>query len=152
MIETWFTTSILDDIAAAAGVDGAALANWRDRCLADVYQDGICGGALLHLNIGEAPREVLVPLAHQSALAGIMLATEFLISAVPALRRARSHAPEGRFDVLADPAQLMARPRTRTTGCLCSDSVFLDVYSFKVQQHRESKRRRRESGTGETYE
>ena len=130
--ERWLTAPLVDDIAAAAGIEVAELASWRDRPLADVYQDGICGGALLHLNVGEAPRDVLVPLAHQSVFAGVMLATAFLVSQVAELRAARAAAIEGRFDVLAGPPQVLARPRARTAGCLCGDAVFLDVYRGKV--------------------
>lgn len=129
--ERWLTVPLVDDIAAAAGIEVADLAGWRDRPLADVYQDGICGGALLHLNVGEAPRDVLVPLAHQSVFAGVMLATAFLVAQVPELRAARAAAIEGRFDVLAGLPQVLARPRARTAGCLCGDAVFLDVYRGK---------------------
>lgn len=130
--ERWLTTPLVDDIAATAGIDVADLAGWRDRPLADVYQDGICAGALLHLNVGEAPRDVLVPLAHQSAFAGVMLATTFLVAQAPDLRAARGAAIEGRFDVLAGPRQVLARPRAPTPGCLCGDAVFLDVYRGKA--------------------
>ena len=132
--EQWLARPLADDIAAQAGVDPAALSGWHDRPLADVYQDGICGGALLHLNVGEAPREVLVPLAHQSAFAGIMLAVQLLVARIPELRAARVAAVEGRFDVLAGLPQVLARPRARTPACLCSDSVFRDVYRAKVQR------------------
>jgi hypothetical protein len=130
--ERWLTTPLVDDIAAAADIDAAELADWRDRPLADVYQDGICGGALLHLNVGEAPREVLVPLAHQSAFAGVMLATEFLVAQVPELGAARHQAVEGRYDVLAGLPQVLSRPRAKTRGCICGDVVFLAVYRAKV--------------------
>jgi hypothetical protein len=128
----WLERALVDDIAAAAGVDPAELAPWRERPLADVYQDGICGGALLHLDIGETPRDVIVPLAHQSALAGVMLATEFLIAQVPELAALRPPATEGRYDVLAGLPQVLARPRTRTSGCLCSDAFFLAAHQDKV--------------------
>lgn len=130
--ERWLTTPLVDDIAAAAEIDVAELAGWRDRPLADVYQDGICGGALLHLNVGETSREVLVPLAHQSALAGVMLATEFLVAQLPELRAVRADAVEGRYDVLAGLPQLLARPRARTPRCICGDAVFRDVYRGKL--------------------
>lgn len=133
--ERWLTTPLVDDIAFAAGIEVAELAGWRDRSLADVYQDGICGGALLHLNVGEAPRDVLVPLAHQSALAGVMLATEFLVAQVPGLRGVRAAAAEGRFDVLAGLPQVLARPRARTPRCLCSDAVFRGVYGGKLDEN-----------------
>lgn len=131
--QEWVIRPLVDDLAAEAGIDPAALADWRGRTLADVYQDGICGGALLHLNVGNAPQDVLVPLAHQSALAGIMLAVQLLVAGVPALRDARVAATESRFDVLAGFPQVLARPREQTPACLCSDSVFLDVYRAKVQ-------------------
>ena len=130
--ERWLTTPLVDDIAAAAEIEVTELAGWRDRPLADVYQDGICGGALLHLNVGEVPRDVLVPLAHQSVFAGVMLAATFLVAQVPELRAARAAATEGRFDVLAPLPQVLERPRARTAGCLCEDAVFLDVYRGKL--------------------
>jgi hypothetical protein len=126
--ERWQQTPLVDDIAAAAGIDVSELASWRDRPLADVYQDGICGGALLHLNVGEAPREVLVPLAHQSAFAGVMLAVELIAASVPELQGLRPETTEGRFDVLSGLPQVMPRPRTRTAGCLCGDVVWREVY------------------------
>lgn len=129
--EQWHRRPLVDDIALAAGVDVAELADWRDRPLADVYQDGICGGALLHLNVGEAPREVLVPLAHQSAFAGVMLATELIVATIPELHALRPAAVEGRFDVLAGLPQVLARPRARTEGCLCGDVVWREVYGEK---------------------
>jgi hypothetical protein len=133
-VERWMQTPLVEDIAAAAGIDVAALADWRDRPLADVYQDGICGGALLHLNVGEAPREVLVPLAHQSALAGVMLATQFIAAEVPELAPARPSATEARYDVLAGLPHVFARPRARTPSCLCGDAVFRAVYVGKLDE------------------
>jgi ThiF family len=129
--DQWYARPLVDDIALAADIDVGELASWRDRPLADVYQDGICGGALLHLNVGAAPRKVLVPLAHQSAFAGIMLATELIVASVPALKALRPAAVEGRFDVLAGLPQVLARPRARTDGCLCGDAVWRDVYGGK---------------------
>jgi hypothetical protein len=129
----WLETPLVEDIAAAAEIDVGELAAWRQRLLAEVYQDGICGGALLHLNVGEAPREVLVPLAHQSAFAGVMLATEFLVAQVPELQAARTAAVEGRFDVLSGLPQVLSRPRALTPSCLCRDAVFRDVYRAKAE-------------------
>jgi hypothetical protein len=145
--ERWMQTPLVEDIAAAAAIDAAALVDWRDRPLADVYQDGICGGALLHLNVGEAPREVLVPLAHQSALAGVMLATEFIVAQVPELAAARAGAPEARYDVLAGLPQVLARPRARTSNCLCGDVVWRAVYGGKLHEKALASRPTAESTT-----
>jgi hypothetical protein len=129
--DQWIVRPLVDDIAAASGIDAAELAAWRDKPLAAVYQEGICGGALLHLEVGEAPREVLVPLAHQSAFAGVMLAVELLVASVPELRARRPRAVEGRFDVLAGLPQVLERPRARSERCICGDVVWSAVYADK---------------------
>jgi hypothetical protein len=130
-LPTWLARPLLQDIAAGAGVGEDELAAWRECTLADLYQDGICGGALLHLNVGEVPQEVVVPLAHQSALAGVMLATELIVASVPDLSTARPPAPEARFNVLSGFPQVVTRPRELTVGCICSDSVYRQVYREK---------------------
>lgn len=146
-VERWMQTPLVVDIAAAAGTDVTDLSGWRDRPLADVYQEGICGGALLHLNVGEAPREVLVPLAHQSALAGVMLATQFLVAQIPELAAARPPATEARYDVLAGLPQVLARPRARTPRCLCGDVVFRAVYGDRLDEKALASRPTAESTT-----
>jgi hypothetical protein len=134
----WTQRPILDDIAGAAGIDPSELAAWKDRSLADLYQEGICGGAVLDLGVGEAPREALVPLAHQSAFAGIMLATQLLAANDPALSTARPPQIEGRYDLLSAGPQVLAMPRARTPGCLCYDDVFRAVYAEKFSRSEES--------------
>jgi ThiF family len=129
--QLWAEKPLLVDIAAAAGVEASVLAGWEGRGLTDLYRDGVCGGALLHLGVGAAPSEVLVPLAHQSALAGVMLATQLIIARTPQLIAQRSSAVEGRYDVLAGLPQVLARPRARSAGCICGDSVYRDVYAEK---------------------
>ena len=138
--EQWTERPILDDIATAAGVDSGELAAWRDRSLADLYQDGICGGAVLDLGVGEAPHEALVPLAHQSAFAGIMLATQLIAASDPVLRDARPEQIEGRYDLLSGGCQQLPRPRTPTPGCICSDDVYRDVYLAKFPADQESEK------------
>ncbi len=134
----WTARPLLGDIATAAGVTVNTLAAWEHRPLTDLYSEGICGGALLALNVGSAPREVLVPLAHQSALAGVMLATQLIVAATPALAELRPASVEGRYDVLAGLPQVLARPRARTPDCICSDPVYLDVYADRSTSRRPS--------------
>ncbi|HEX4033722.1 MAG TPA: ThiF family adenylyltransferase [Solirubrobacteraceae bacterium] len=130
----WLQTPLIDAIALAAGIDATELTPWRERPLADVYQDGICGGALLHLDVGAVPRDVLVPLAHQSVFAGVMVATQLIVASVARLKTARAAAVEARFDVLAGMPQVLARPRQPASACLCGDPVFREVYREKAQR------------------
>jgi hypothetical protein len=142
----WTEVSLLEDIALAAGVDPGRLEAWRERPVSELYREGICGGALLDLNVGTAPAEALVPLAHQSALAGVMLAAQLIIARTPQLTAWRPTAIEARYDVLTGLPQVLARPRETTAGCICADDVYRAVYADRSSQvdtrHEDWKRER----------
>jgi hypothetical protein len=127
----WLTNTLGGDLAKAANVDPARLHAWFSAPVDLFYSDAICGGAVLDLRFGELPQEVIVPLAHQSALAGVMLALELMVAQDPALREVRSQVTEARLNVMAAPNQMLPRPRLRTSGCICGDADFLAVYREK---------------------
>lgn len=124
----WYERSILEDVATARSLSIEALAAWRGRPLTELYHEGICGGALVRHEADIASTDVAVPLAHQSVLAGIMLATQVVVASVPELAEWRPAMTEGRLDLLAPMPQMPARPRQRTPGCLCSDPDFLERF------------------------
>jgi hypothetical protein len=123
--EAWAERSLMDDLIGAAVIDEGARAEWSTSTIGSLYRDGICAGGLLP--VGDLPGEVLVPLAHQSALAGIMLVAELLWSRDPHLRRERDAAIEHSFVVLRGFPQVVARPRERTAHCLCADAAYVSV-------------------------
>jgi hypothetical protein len=131
----WTERSLLEDVAVQLGIEANNLAAWAGRLLPDLYRDGICGGALVRKQSSEVPVEMTVPLAHQSVLAGIMLATQVLVAAHPDLRAFRCNAVEARLDLLAGFPQMAARPRQLTPGCLCSDFDFVERYHSKWQAY-----------------
>jgi hypothetical protein len=128
---TWLESSLLDDVAVALGIDAPNLASWRGRSIQDLYREGICGGALIRAQAGEIPTEMAVPLAHQSVLAGIMLATQLVVAAHPQLLPYRPAGIEARLDLLAPIPQIAVRPRQQTPGCICSDPDFIARYRSK---------------------
>ncbi len=128
---SWLARSLLDDVAAGLGIDSVNLISWRGRSIQDLYSEGICGGALIRTQTGDIPTEMAVPLAHQSVLAGIMLATQLLVAAHPELIPYRSKGIEARLDLLAPFPQIAVRPRQRTPGCICGDSDFVNRYRAK---------------------
>jgi hypothetical protein len=73
----------------------------------------------------------MVPLAHQSVLAGVMLATQVLVARHAELRAARSRATEARFDVMAGFDQVLERPTTRRADCVCADADYLAAYASR---------------------
>lgn len=117
----WFTVPLAADLAAAGLLSPEELTAWASRPLADVYRDGICAGGLVAAGPAADDREALVPLAHQSALAGVMLAVQVLAARHPEMRAVRSAAVEGRLDLLRPLPQIIPRPRQATPGCQCQD-------------------------------
>lgn len=123
--DTWLTRPLIEDLISTGIVDQAAREMWSAVTIGALYRDGICAGGLLP--VGDVPGEVLVPLAHQSALAGIMLAAELLWSRSLTWARRRDTNIEHRYDVLRGLPQVVSRPRQRTPHCLCSDPEYLAV-------------------------
>jgi hypothetical protein len=123
--QRWTQVSLVEDLIAAGVISELERRHWGSAGIGALYRDGICAGGLLP--VGELPGDVLVPLAHQSALAGIMLAAELLWSRRPEWAAARDAAVEHRYDVLRGFPQVIARPRQRTLHCLCSDPISLSA-------------------------
>lgn len=121
---------LLDAIAAAIGRPVEALLPFEGRPVRDLYV-GFCGGAVIPVSeAGRPPQDLHVPLAHQSALAGLLLAASLLGStrgADPAVTRV------SRVNVLRAVGEDLARPMpaVRDGRCLCDDLDFVAAYERK---------------------
>lgn len=121
----------LEAVGAANGQPLEVLLPFEGRTIRDLYVDGFCGGAIIPLGEAGRPRQdVHVPLAHQSALAGVLLAASLVRSTVggdPPVTTAT------RVDVLRTlGAELAAPVRRRADGrCLCDDADFRAAYAAK---------------------
>lgn len=124
----WTTRSILDDLAAAAGVERSELDHWNDRTIEDLYREGVCGGAFLSLTGG---RPALVPLAHESLLAGVLLATQLIVACDEQLRALRPDDIEGRWNLRAGPAAVYTRRPAREARCICADPYFTAAFDAR---------------------
>ena len=86
------------------------------------------GGGLIPLGGHRPAAELHVPLAHQSALAGVLLAARLI-------RRALGLAPDTtevmRLDVGHDPAPFPMQPAGKDPRgiCMCQDPTFTDTYN-----------------------
>lgn len=123
--ERWTQVPLLADLLTSGLVAVEQQSGWAQRTVAELYTAGICGGGLVYPNRQDLPGQVVVPLAHQSALAGILLALQPVAAALPDLAAARFDAIEGRLDLLRGLPQVLPRPRERTAGCFCADPAFL---------------------------
>lgn len=125
----WLQVPLLVDLVGNGLINPDDAHRWQAKPIGAVYRDGICAGGMLAA--GPVAEDVVVPLAHQSALAGIMLAVQVLAAADPGLRARRATAPEGRFDVLHGLPRYISRPRAVTPGCICEDSDYRNTYVSK---------------------
>jgi hypothetical protein len=131
----WVTRMPLsdEDINTAAkklGVDREALDPWRGKPLGDLYTDVVCGAVPISLPVSN--RVETVPLAHQSALAGLLMAIELVKRTDPKLASMSQPEPLVAWDdVLREPPLIWPQPRARDKGCICGDPEYQRVYRSK---------------------
>lgn len=125
------TAALLADIARGLDLPEEALRPFEGQPIRDLYVRGVCGGALLQLaRPGQSPREVHVPLAHQSALAGVLLAARLAREATGLeLRETRV----ARIDVQRPVNREVEQPAlSRRDGrCICDDPDYVTTYNAK---------------------
>jgi hypothetical protein len=126
---------LLARAAAAMGVPLEPLLPFEFEPIRVFYARAICGGAVLRLggNVGGNHRAVAVPLAFQSALAGIMLAAE-LVAHAGGLRPADFPATT-KIDLLRPlGSHLSLHIRKHRSGfCICQDEDYIKVYRDKYE-------------------
>jgi hypothetical protein len=131
----WVTRAPLSEeerhrAASVLGVKKSVLKAWKDKPLAEVYTDVVCGAVPIDLE--GAGRVEVVPLAHQSVLAGVLMAAELLKRTQPTLRDYSQPEPLTTWDdILRPPPKVWGRPRPREKGCICTDALYQGVYRKK---------------------
>jgi hypothetical protein len=122
---------LLAEAAAALQIDPEPLMAFEGRTLREIYVEGICGGAAVPLDrVGVPAADVHVPLAHQSTMAGILLAARLFREV---LGRSGPGAEATRIDLLRPLGTNLTNPVAKDGRgiCICQDPVFQAVYSEK---------------------
>jgi hypothetical protein len=128
------SSPVPDDLLAAIGrglnIPLERLQPYSGANIRTLYVEGLCGGALLGLGrIGSPRQEVHVPLAHQSSLAGVLLAASLV--------RHASYSDDvttvTSIDILKPLGVNLTRPRIRTVDskCICNDKDYISVFNAK---------------------
>lgn len=101
------------------------LTSWIGRPLQSFYHEAICGGISIATNTGEET----VPLAHISALAGILLANELIKE--KNYNAAIKHKVQ--FHMTNVPNKYLLQPELKSldSNCICTDDDFLSFYKYK---------------------
>lgn len=124
----------VERIASALNIPVDALREYADRSLRDFYREVACGGVLLRLSPTGGTRGVTeVPMAFQSALAGVLLAAKLVADANGVIATPR--AAKAVIDVLRPvPAGLWVPISPRADGrCLCQDPDYRDAFEAKYR-------------------
>jgi hypothetical protein len=122
---------LLDIVAPYLDVARDQIVPYEKRPLRDLYVEGICGGGLVPLaRIGVPDQELHVPLAHQSALAGVLLAARFA-------RMVAGGGPEQtlvtRLNIMREVPPHPTQPAAKRGDgvCICEDPVYAVRYEQK---------------------
>lgn len=112
-------------IAERLGVASDIAETFENRPIRELYVDGICGGALIPAGTGSA--QIHVPLAHQSALAGVLLAAR-LTRRAAGYQASTTHVT--RIDVRrGTPDHPHQRAGKDARGiCICQDNDYVTAY------------------------
>lgn len=130
---------LLEAIAQAVGQPLERMLPFEHRTVRELYVEGFCGGAAIP--IGEAghlrpsAQEVHVPLAHQSALAGVLLGAALVRQSTAGNEAVTSAL---RVDVLRPPGEFLRQPMRarRDRRCICDDPDFVAAYDRKYPSSR----------------
>jgi Prokaryotic E2 family C/ThiF family len=123
-------SDLLELVGSRRSIDPALTSTFKGRPIRALYVEGLCGGGLVPLGAVGTPRaEVHVPLAHQSALAGVLLGA--------ALVRSRMHGAESltqvtRLDLRMRLGSHLRQPIAASpANCVCRDQDFTTRYQSK---------------------
>lgn len=124
---------LLDAIAAARSLPIDRLVPFEGRPVRKLYVDGFCGGAVIPLGEVGTPRsDVHVPLAHQSALAGVLLAALGVQKALSGIDGSQVTQINVLKALAEEPTRAVAKdPRGI---CICQDDDYRNSYQRKFPE------------------
>jgi hypothetical protein len=126
------SVELMREIAGRLTVPVEPLLPFVGQPLRSLYQGAICGGVVFELRGGSRALRVEVPMAFQSAMAGIMLAAEIV-------KRSCGGPPDwttAKLNLLRKmPSDLITerRRKDRLERCICQDADYQDVYRVRYR-------------------
>ncbi len=123
------TEDQLARIAAKTRASVETLELWRGKSIRELFVQ-VCGAA--NMNVSDDGQPEAVPLAHQSTLAGVLMAAELIKRSSPVLRTEAQVANVIRWHDATGPVPVSwTEPFARDARCICSDPVYLAAYRTK---------------------
>jgi hypothetical protein len=121
----------IERVAAAKRVPLEPLLTLEGQSLRSFYGRAVCGRLLVQLGAEDAGPVAEVPMAFQSALAGVMLAAEILAHAEG--RRPQEHPATTRLNLLRPLSSYLNFPEGKEGSgrCICRDPIYVARYQEK---------------------
>ena len=119
-------------VAEIGKIDRNRLSLFKDQPVQVLYSEGICGGGLLSVQTDSTvPQDMEVPLAHESALAGILLAAEIVIDSLEL--RPGTIEPLTKLNLMRPLHPYLKENENKSFSgrCICQDDVFQKRYKEK---------------------
>lgn len=125
------TEDLLTKIGTALNINTAELQVFVGKPIREFYVEAFCGGAIFKMSNGGQPTQALVPMAFQSALAGILLAAETVAHASGL--RSEPRPTVTTINLLRPLTPYVSFPRKKDPHghCICQDLDYLAVYREK---------------------
>jgi hypothetical protein len=121
---------VIQKVETHLSLSKGQLADWTGKRVQDVYTGVICGQ--VGIDLPGLGRMATVPLAHQSVMAGILMAAELVKRSDPALEsRSQSESLIIWDDVMRPPPKHWVTNRLKEPECFCRDQVYQDVFKEK---------------------
>ena len=121
------TAELLSEIATKRGYDLEQIRRWEGKTLDMFYVEAVCGGILI--KTGGENKQALVPLPHQSALAGVLLACQVVKEA---LGRIELDSPvSASLSIVERLPDYIPQRRAKKRNCICQDPDYQEVYREK---------------------
>ena len=122
----------LGRVATALSLPLDVLLPFENKPIRSFYIEAFCGGAVFRLTDGSRSTPTLVPMAFQSALAGIMLAGEVVADSA-GLKSSFSGPCTSTINLLRPLAPYVSFARAKDSGhrCICQDEDYMSAYADK---------------------
>ena len=121
--------SFLDKVSTAASVPIDELLPFEGKPLRALYVQGICGGAVMTLaKGGNAVQRNEVPMAFQSAFAGILLAADVVVERVGVRPRLPTKT---QISLMTALTPMPSSGQAKAKRCFCMDPDFIAHYNAK---------------------
>ena len=123
--------AFVEQVYTHTGIPKGNLLPFVGQLVENLYSEGICGGKVIEVITGEVAQDMEVPLAHESAMAGILLAAEVVINNMKLRLKAIEPVTNLNLTDKIHPYLQEELDKHYSDNCICQDKYFVERYNEK---------------------